>query len=157
MSPRLGSFLRKPLIRSSPVSNRIANWYLSLGVKPMENVAILFENKPELLFHVLALWKIGAVPAMQNYNLRGKSLTHCLSIVKPRYLVFGDDEAETAGEISEDLSSMGIQTFHWTTGAADSVTKATKINMNELASFADGPIDRSIRKDVGWDDTGMII
>lgn len=94
---------------------------------------------------------------MQNFNLRGNALVHCLAIVKPRYLVFGDDEADTAGEIASNLKDLGIKCYHWTAGAPNAVTGATAINMNTMRSFSDGTIDKELRKTVGWDDTGMII
>ncbi|KAI9026985.1 hypothetical protein DFJ74DRAFT_662726 [Hyaloraphidium curvatum] len=139
------------------ITNRLAHFYLALGVKPMENVALLFENKPEILFHVLALWKVGAVPAMQNFNLRGKALAHCLTIVRPRFLILGDDEAPTAAEIASELKELGIRSFQWTTGTPEASIGASAISMSSVGHYSDAPIDREIRRGIDWDDTGMII
>ena len=83
-------------------ANRIAAVYRARGVKSGDTVAILMENRPEVLACVAAAVKLGAVAAMLNHNQRGEVLTHSLALTKPRLLVCG-------AECREALEST---TFH---------------------------------------------
>ena len=51
--------------------NRHAHAYRALGVGRGDVVAIAMENRPEFLWHVLGLHKIGAVASLINTNLTG--------------------------------------------------------------------------------------
>ncbi|KAJ3228213.1 hypothetical protein HK099_005223 [Clydaea vesicula] len=52
------------------VSNQIANYLLSLGIKPKDTVCIMMENSPEFICTILGVAKVGAIGALLNYNLR---------------------------------------------------------------------------------------
>ena len=72
-------------------ANRIAHLLLNRGVKKGDSVAILLENRPELLASVLACAKIGAVSAMLNTAQKGKVLAHSINIVKPKCIIAGEE------------------------------------------------------------------
>ena len=74
-------------------SNKVANYFRSIGYKKGDVVALFMENRPELVFFWLGLAKIGVISSLVNYNLRKKSLAHCISIVKAKGLVFSSDSA----------------------------------------------------------------
>ena len=57
---------------------RYAQWFLTLGVKPGQWVALYHQNCPEFLFLWVALWAIGCAPTLINHNLEGEVLLHVL-------------------------------------------------------------------------------
>lgn len=48
----------------------------------------------------LALWSIGAAPAMINYNLAGKALIHCLRVSGAKMLLV-DEDSELVARIDD--------------------------------------------------------
>ena len=77
-------------------SNKVANYFKSIGYKKGDVVALFMENRPELVFFWLGLAKIGIISALINFNLRKQSLTHCISIVNAKGLIYSSD-ASIAG------------------------------------------------------------
>ncbi len=68
-------------------ANRIAAEFRQAGVRQGDCVALLMENRPELLACVAATVKLGAIAGMLNHNQRGDVLNHSIGLVKPRLLV----------------------------------------------------------------------
>ncbi|KAK4246510.1 hypothetical protein C7999DRAFT_33126 [Corynascus novoguineensis] len=82
---------------------RYADWLKERrGVKKGELVALDFQNTDTFIFLLFALWSLGAVPALINYNLTGKPLAHCIKKATAR-LVFIDPVV--AGNVGEDVRS----------------------------------------------------
>ena len=52
------------------ISNRLAHYFLSLGFKRGDTVAIFMENHPKYMIVFLALVKIGVTAALINHHLR---------------------------------------------------------------------------------------
>ncbi|MDX1668705.1 MAG: long-chain-acyl-CoA synthetase, partial [Limnobacter sp.] len=84
--------------------NRMANGLLEMKVSQGQTVGILAENRPEVLFLVLAVAKIGAVSALLNINQRGQIQAHSLSLVKPVLLLLGQSGLEIYQELKEQHS-----------------------------------------------------
>jgi len=80
--------------------NRIAALYQSMGVADGDVVAIMSENRPEMLACTAAAAKLGAIAGMINYNQRDEVLTHSLGLIKPKVMVVGD-ESVAAVEATE--------------------------------------------------------
>ena len=72
-------------------SNKVANYFQSIGYRKGDVVALFMENRPELVFFWLGLAKIGVISALINYNLRKESLSHCISIVNAKGLIYSND------------------------------------------------------------------
>lgn len=72
-------------------ANQYAHWYLEQGVKPHDLVSFYLTNSPDFIFAWLGLWAIGAAPAMINYNLSGKALTHCLKVAGSKLILVDED------------------------------------------------------------------
>lgn len=70
-------------------TNRVAHSLVDLGVQKGNVVAVLLENRPELLVCIAALTKIGAVAALINTGLRGAALRHSLTVVDARRVIVG--------------------------------------------------------------------
>lgn len=80
------------------------------SIASKEVVALDCMNSPKFVFIWLALWSLGATPALINYNLTGKPLLHCIKSSTAR-LVFVDDKVEHlfSSEVRDALGSMDFQ------------------------------------------------
>jgi fatty-acyl-CoA synthase len=72
-------------------ANKIAASFSAQGVKAGDSVAILMENRPEVLACVTAAVKLGAVAAMLNHNQRGDVQAHSIRLVRPKIIVVGGE------------------------------------------------------------------
>ncbi len=84
-------------------ANRLAHFLLSTGLKKGDTVAIMIENRPELMAAVTACAKIGVVGAMINTSLRGKVLTHSINLVKPKAVILGEELLASYEEVNDAL------------------------------------------------------
>lgn len=117
-------------------ANQIAHYYLSIGARKGDVIAIMVENRPELIASVIALAKIGVTSALVNTSQTGKPLTHSINLVKPIAIIVGDECLAAVEDVRADLE-IANDRFHW---FADQETrkdagKAPKgyANLNEKA------------------------
>ena len=75
-------------------------------IAPGEVIAMDFMNCPQYIFLLMAIWTLGARPALINYNLKGDPLLHCIKTSTSR-IVFVDDEVRShfTPEVAEQLES----------------------------------------------------
>lgn len=71
--------------------NRYAAVLTEHGVTRGDVVGVLMKNRPENLFLVLAIEKLGATAGLLNHNQRGDVLVHSLGLLDARVLVVGDE------------------------------------------------------------------
>lgn len=64
-------------------AGKLANVFGARGVKPGDRIALLSENRGEILEVFLAAAKLGAIVACQNWRLAPPELAHCLALVAP--------------------------------------------------------------------------
>jgi acyl-CoA synthetase (AMP-forming)/AMP-acid ligase II len=64
-------------------ARRLANVLAARGVTRGARVAMLAENRPEILEVMLAAARLGAIVACQNWRLASPELAHCVAIVEP--------------------------------------------------------------------------
>ncbi|XP_029861242.1 long-chain fatty acid transport protein 6 isoform X2 [Aquila chrysaetos chrysaetos] len=85
-------------------SNRIAQVFLHHGaLKKGDTVALLMGNEPDFIHVWFGLAKLGCVVAFLNFNVRSRSLLHCVSSCEPKILVVGADLLGTLEEILPNL------------------------------------------------------
>jgi acyl-CoA synthetase (AMP-forming)/AMP-acid ligase II len=82
-------------------ANQMANSLLTLGAKRGDVIAVLLDNRPELLFAVAGANKIGVCCAMINTSVVGMQLEHVLTIAKPTFVLVGVEHAAKLGELGE--------------------------------------------------------
>ncbi|GIS70043.1 MAG: hypothetical protein CM1200mP9_08640 [Gammaproteobacteria bacterium] len=75
-----------------------------MGVTRGDVVSVFMENRIEFLESVIALNKIGATGGLINTNLRGRPLTHCISVPESKKCIFGAELAEAIQEVKSDLN-----------------------------------------------------
>jgi acyl-coenzyme A synthetase/AMP-(fatty) acid ligase len=80
---------------------RHANWLRTqYGVKKGDIVALDFQNTSSLVFLILALWALGARPALVNYNLSGRALEHCIKKADTRLVII---DPMIGGNVGDDV------------------------------------------------------
>eukprot|EP00842_Homolaphlyctis_polyrhiza_P005195 jgi/Hompol1/5677/HPOL_004649-RA len=68
-------------------ANRIARWAQSIGLKQLDTVALLMENRPEFLAMTMGFAKIGVTIALINTNLKAELLHHAISVSDARAVI----------------------------------------------------------------------
>lgn len=107
------NFTYEQLIRRS---NQYARWSLRQGLRKGDVVALLMANRPEYFALWLGLTSVGCVVALLNTNLVGKSLAHCIGVVKPRHLIA---DAELTDSLDAALGELEPGPVLWIHGADD--------------------------------------
>jgi len=92
-------------------SNKIANYFLSLGLKPSECVAVMMENSPEFLFVTGGISKIKGISSLINVNLRKQPLIHVMKITEPKYVIVDDDCLPAIQGVFSDLNLKNNKIF----------------------------------------------
>ncbi|MDO8330618.1 MAG: long-chain-acyl-CoA synthetase [Fluviicoccus sp.] len=72
-------------------ANRLANLWAARGIRSGDTVAILMENRPEVLACVIAAMKLGAIAAMLNHHQRAEVLSHSIGLVRMKLLVISSE------------------------------------------------------------------
>ncbi|HEX5382843.1 MAG TPA: AMP-binding protein, partial [Acinetobacter sp.] len=93
-------------------ANQIGHYYLSIGAQKGDVIAVMVENRPELVTSVLALAKIGVTAALVNTSQVGKVLAHSINLVNPIALIVGEECRAAVDEIRQELN-LTEQRFHW--------------------------------------------
>ena len=81
------------------ISNQVANWGLSLGLKAGDHISILMDNRPEMVIFWIGMAKIGVQSALINTHLAGKPLHHSLSISGAKAHLVGREHVEKCVDI----------------------------------------------------------
>ncbi|MCC6646842.1 MAG: long-chain-acyl-CoA synthetase [Polyangiaceae bacterium] len=83
-------------------SSRWARVLASRGVSKGDVVALVFDNRPDLLFAQLGCAKLGATAALVNSTLAGAPLSHALAVAAPTLVVAGvEHEARVRDALPE--------------------------------------------------------
>ena len=93
-------------------ANQIGHFYLSIGARKGDVIAVMVENRPELSATVIALAKIGVTTALVNTSQTAKALTHSINLVKPIAVIAGEECRAAIEEVRSDLN-VGTDRFHW--------------------------------------------
>lgn len=93
-------------------ANRLARAFQAEGVKHGSVVAVMLENRAELLVTLAALAKLGAVGALINTTQRGQVLAHSLNLVSPGHFVVGEELREAFDEGRASLQG-GAERLYW--------------------------------------------
>ncbi|KAI9656637.1 MAG: hypothetical protein M1831_004547 [Alyxoria varia] len=70
---------------------RFAQFFLSLGIRRGQLVALNHSNSPEYLLMIFAAWSVGSACVLINHNLSGDALLHCIRLSKTKLLIVDED------------------------------------------------------------------
>jgi len=110
-----------------------AAWALAEGLRPGDVVALVMPNRPEYLAAWIGLSRVGVVTALLNPQLRGESLSHCLSAAAPRRIVV---DAALASE-TLGAAERGLAERVWLHGAGDAGRPRIDLALESLSPAAD--------------------
>src|SRR5690606_6389079 len=105
-------------------ANQIGHFYLSLGARKGDVIAVMVENRPELVATVVALAKIGVTSALVNTSQTAKALTHSINLVKPIAVIVGEECRHAVEEVRPDLT-VAADRFHWLADQATRIDAGT--------------------------------
>ncbi|MDX1817875.1 MAG: long-chain-acyl-CoA synthetase [Marinobacter sp.] len=94
-------------------SNRIAQYLNDQGLQKGDAIAVLLENRPELLAVVAGAAKIGVACAMLNTSQKGKVLAHSINLIQPRMIVAGEELVAPLKAIRKDIHPDHPQPFQF--------------------------------------------
>lgn len=80
-------------------SNRVAAWLLSLGLQEGDGIAMLMENRPELMEIALAATKIGIYFTPMSTHLASDEIAHILSDSGAKILIVSNDTLAEANNL----------------------------------------------------------
>ncbi len=83
--------------------NRYVNYFLSLGVKKGDVINIFLENRPDLMFIIGAMSKIGTVGSLINTRQRALTLSHSLKLNPVNIYIIGEELIEPFEEVKPNL------------------------------------------------------
>jgi citronellyl-CoA synthetase len=85
-------------------SNLVANYFLSVGYKTGETVALMMENSPEILSFPLGINKIQGIVSYININQRMNALLHAFRASEPDWIVIDGANLPYLIEIFDELN-----------------------------------------------------
>lgn len=85
-------------------SNQLAHTLAARGLGKGDTVSVILENRIEFLSVIIALNKIGVTAALINTNLRGKPLTHCISVTNSKKCIYGEELGDALNDVKRDLN-----------------------------------------------------
>ena len=77
-------------------SNKVANYFSSLGYKKGDSVGLYMENRPEYVASWLGLAKIGVIPALINHNQKKQAFAHAVNVAAAKAIIYGSEFSEGA-------------------------------------------------------------
>ena len=89
--------------------NRYANYFLNLGLKKGNVVIVFMEDRPELLFTIGGLAKIGVISSLINTKQRESPLVHCISHAPGNAFLIGEELIQPFEDIKSRLELDDIQ------------------------------------------------
>ncbi len=114
-------------------ANRYAHALRADGVGKGDVVSIFMENRPDLLFVVAAVVKLGAIAGMINTSQRGEVLQHSFSLCKPAACVIGTELVDAFAAVQDTVSVPGGRI--WYVPDVDSDALPARIaNLREAAA-----------------------
>jgi crotonobetaine/carnitine-CoA ligase len=88
------------------LTNRYANGFAGLGIGKGDRVAVMMRNRPEYLWVLWGLGKIGAVPVTINLSAKGDLLAYFIAQSRSSWLVLADEFSATVAALTEQLPDL---------------------------------------------------
>ncbi|XP_034955894.1 long-chain fatty acid transport protein 6 [Zootoca vivipara] len=118
-------------------SNQVARLFLEEGALARgDTVALLMSNEPDFIHAWFGLAKLGCVVAFLNFNVRARSLLHCIASCAPKMLVVG---ADMLGTLEEILPSLQENIRIWVMAKESTLPHVNTI-LDKLEVVSDDPV-----------------
>ena len=116
------------------LANRMARALMDGGVKRGDSIALIMENRVEMLAYTVAMQKLGVITAFVNPALSGTQLAHCLSTAKAVKCVVGEEVFANLDAIRVDIG-LADDDILW---IADQRTTTVPEGLEDALSQLDG-------------------
>lgn len=84
-------------------ANQYAHFFRAQGLQKGDSIAIMLENRPELLAVLTGAAKVGVACAMLNTSQKGHVLEHSINLIGPRMVVGGEEVITALEEVRENI------------------------------------------------------
>ncbi|XP_058473672.1 long-chain fatty acid transport protein 6 isoform X1 [Solea solea] len=124
-------------------SNRLARVFLEkVALKKGDCVALLMSNEPDFLCVWFGLAKIGCPVAFLNFNIKSKSLLHCVHSCGATTLIVGSDLVESLDGILSSLREDNIEIW-----AMKSHSEDTRVHtlLDKMEAASERPVPAALR------------
>ena len=120
-------------------ANRYANHLAARGVQKGDVVSLLMENRIEFLALTVALNKLGATTGYINTNLRGRPLTHCVTLTQSKKCIVGEELIGALAEVKAELPLAEGEDYLFVpdSGTAPAPNWATDLNQGSADADSD--------------------
>lgn len=88
------------------LTNRYANGFAELGVVKGDRVAVMMRNRPEYLWVLWGLGKIGAIPVTINLSAKNDLLAYFIAQSRSSWVVLADEFAAAVGALAPRLPDL---------------------------------------------------
>lgn len=126
----------------------VAHWALAQGLEEGDVVALYLESRPLSVALWLGLAMVGVEAALINYNLRRRSLLHCVGVSGARAMVFGTELVEAVCEVRDSLDPSMVLFSTGGAGTLDPLSSSLPVRDLDplLASAPRVPPPHKLRK-----------
>ena len=117
--------------------NRYANYFLSLGVKKGDIFNVFLENRPELLFIIGAMSKIGTIGSLINTRQRSTTLVHSLKLNPVNIYLIGEELIDPFEEVKSELGLSGKEKLYFVPDNGKMQVPNSYINLKDIIKDED--------------------
>ncbi len=121
------------------LSNRLANGLASLGVGRSSHVALMIENKPEIILLYFALGKLGAVSVPINTAAKGELLGYYLAQSNSEFVIADGGLAERVAAVAAKAPEIKHVVSIGETNAAGASSAAPVVAASDYARLLEAP------------------
>lgn len=118
-------------------SNKVAQVFRTVGrAKKGDTAALLMSNEPDFICVWFGLSKLGCQVAFLNFNVKSKSLLHCIESCGAKVLIVGSDLVSSLDEVLSTLQDNGIDLW-----VVDTSTPHKGVNtlLDKMETASDAP------------------
>ena len=115
------------------LANQYAVFFREQGISAKDCVALFMENRIEFLACMVALSKLGAIAALINTNIVGKSLLHCIRSVSAVACVVGEELLTPFDSVRDEIDCPNDKVFY-VADLGEVSCPSYMLNLGELAA-----------------------
>lgn len=90
-------------------AGRYADFFAREGVVKGDVVALVMENRPDFLFAVMGLARLGATSSLINTNLVGRALVHAISVCGASRILVGAERLEAIEHVATEIEGVDLE------------------------------------------------
>ena len=126
-------------IQFNALANQYASAFKSQGLARNDTVCVMMENRVEFLALLVGLNKLGVTAGLLNTNLTGRSLQHCINVIKAKKCIFGAEVIAAVADIHEELELASGQDFLFVSDSATSTASCPEwaLDLDAMQQQAD--------------------